>query len=109
MNTTATVTMPLILANKSEYAYASLYEQYSPPLYGLIIKFAPDKETANNILRESFLKIWIDLDCYTLANGTLLHWMTGITMRQCRETLNLSKTQLLNKLMPKAIVLKIAN
>lgn len=71
---------------KGEHAaYMMLYKQYSPALYGVIVRMCRDRDTANDLLQQSFIKIWENRGSYDPAKGKFYTW----AYRICRNvTLN---------------------
>jgi RNA polymerase sigma-70 factor (ECF subfamily) len=59
-----------------------LYERYSAALYGVISRIINDDHLAEDVLQESFVKIWKNVDEYDLNRGRLFTWMLNI----CRNT-----------------------
>jgi RNA polymerase sigma-70 factor (ECF subfamily) len=79
-----------------EFGY--LYDQYASGLWGLILKFTTDSVSAEKILEESFINIWNHIEEYDLEKTTLPRWMVSITVSQCVRRLNLSKTELIDRI-----------
>lgn len=59
-----------------------LYKLYSASLYGIIMKVAKNEDMAQDILQESFVKIWKSVNQYDEGKGKLFTWMA----RLCRNT-----------------------
>lgn len=55
-----------------------LYQRFSAPLYGLIVKTIGNQEDAAEILQDVFLKIWQRGSQYQEDKGSLLGWMMRI-------------------------------
>ncbi len=55
-----------------------LYDQYSPALYGVILKIVRSEETACDVLQDTFIKIWTHGNQYDARKGTLFTWMLNI-------------------------------
>ncbi|CAN5287305.1 sigma-70 family RNA polymerase sigma factor [soil metagenome] len=55
-----------------------LYDHYSAALFGVIFRIVQDKETAEDVLQESFLKIWNNSASYDSAKGKLYTWLLNI-------------------------------
>ena len=66
------------LKKRDRNAFDYLYSKYSGALYTVILNILPDKETANDILQEVFVKIWRQLDQYDPAKGRLFTWMLNV-------------------------------
>lgn len=76
-----------LLQNKDTQAFNYLYDNYSGALYGLIYKMVEDKELAEDILQEAFLKIWNNIGTYDSIKGRLFTWMLNITRNLTIDTL----------------------
>jgi RNA polymerase sigma-70 factor (ECF subfamily) len=70
----------LVFSLKERYkdAFEYLYTKYSGALYTTILHIVPEKESANDILQEVFVKIWRQIDQYDTAKGRLFTWMLNI-------------------------------
>lgn len=74
-----------LLRNKNQESFSNLYDSYSRALYGVTFKMVNDKELAEDILQEVFIKIWEHIDKYDSSKGTLFTWMINITRNSCRD------------------------
>jgi RNA polymerase sigma factor (sigma-70 family) len=68
----------LLLKQRQEPAFNYLYDHYSGSLYSVIIGIVPDKELANDLLQEVFVKIWKQIDSYDNTKGRLFTWMLNV-------------------------------
>ena len=68
----------LLLKEREQSAFSYLYDHYSGALYSIILSILPDKELANDVLQEVFVKIWRQVDSYNAAKGRLFTWMMNI-------------------------------
>ncbi len=68
----------LLLRQREQSAFSYLYDNYSGALYGIILSIVPDKELANDVLQEVFVKIWRQVDSYDASKGRLFTWMMNI-------------------------------
>ncbi|PSR57266.1 hypothetical protein AHMF7605_11530 [Adhaeribacter arboris] len=59
-------------------ALTALYQAYSPALYGIILRIVRAEPTAEDVLQECFLKIWITFHLYDQAKGRLFTWLINI-------------------------------
>jgi RNA polymerase sigma factor (sigma-70 family) len=76
-----------LLQNRDVQAFSYLYDNYCGALYGIIYKMVEDKELAEDILQESFVKIWNNFSNYNNAKGRLFTWMLNITRNLAIDTL----------------------
>ena len=69
--------LPLLL-KKDDRSFKILYDNYSKSLYGIIFNLIKDKEEAEDVLQEVFVKIWKNIDTYNTSKGRLYTWMLNI-------------------------------
>jgi len=67
-----------MLKQRTRESFDELYEKYSPALYGIICKIVNDATAAEDVLQESFVKIWKNIDNYTEEKGSLFTWVLSI-------------------------------
>lgn len=70
--------MVLMLKQRQEQAFGYLYDHYSGSLYAVILNIVPDRELANDLLQEVFIKIWKQIDSYDQLKGRLFTWMLNV-------------------------------
>ena len=68
----------LALRNREKIAIEALYDMYSSSLYGVILRIVIDTATAEDILQETFVKIWNSFSGYSTEKGRLFTWMVNI-------------------------------
>lgn len=84
-----------LLKAKSREGFDYLYRQYSAALYGVICKVIMDEETARDVLQESFVKIWNNIEKFDPTKGRLYTWM-----------LNVSRNSAIDKMRSKGEIMK---
>jgi RNA polymerase sigma factor (sigma-70 family) len=57
---------------------ATLYTMYSPALLGIILRIIKFDEIAEDVLQETFVKIWKSIDQYQESKGRLFTWMARL-------------------------------
>jgi RNA polymerase sigma-70 factor (ECF subfamily) len=67
-----------LLKLRQQTAFSYLYDNYAPALYGIIVSIVPDRELANDVLQEVFVKIWKQVSTYDASKGRLFTWMMNI-------------------------------
>jgi RNA polymerase sigma-70 factor (ECF subfamily) len=67
-----------LLKEKQQSAFGYLYDNYSGSLYTVILSIVPDKDMADDVLQEVFLKIWRQIESYDSIKGRLFTWMMNI-------------------------------
>jgi RNA polymerase sigma-70 factor (ECF subfamily) len=66
------------LKNREKIAIEALYDMYSSSLYGVISRIIADTATAEDLLQETFVKIWNSFSAYNAEKGRLFTWMVNI-------------------------------
>jgi len=59
-------------------AFAALYRETGPKLFGVSLRIVRERHLAEEILQESFVAIWRRAGDYEPARGTPLTWMAAI-------------------------------
>lgn len=62
--------------NKSHYEY--LYDRYAATLYGAILTIITKPAIAEEVLQDTFIRIWDKIDSYDPDRGRLFTWMVNI-------------------------------
>ena len=78
----------LALRNKDKIAMEALYDMYSASLFGVISRIIADSAIAEDVLQESFVKIWHSFAGYDATKGRLFTWMVNIA-----RNLSIDKTR----------------
>ncbi|WP_183563569.1 RNA polymerase sigma factor [Mucilaginibacter sp. SP1R1] len=68
----------LSLRNHEKIAIEALYDMYSASLYGVISRIVIDTAIAEDVLQETFVKIWHSFSSYSSEKGRLFTWMVNI-------------------------------
>lgn len=74
------------LSNKDEKALEELVKRYLPLIYGFVRKYTGNQDTASDIVQETFVKVWQNLNkfdqsksfkawIFTIAKRTALDWL----------------------------------
>jgi RNA polymerase sigma factor (sigma-70 family) len=56
----------------------ALYDMYSASLFGVIVRIVQKQELAEDLLQDTFLKIWNSFDSYDEKKGRLFTWMVNL-------------------------------
>ncbi len=76
-----------LLQRRDQTAFAYLYDNYSAALNGVIARMVDDTQLAEDILQETFVKIWNNFGQYDATKGRLFTWMINITRNLTIDTL----------------------
>lgn len=78
-----------LIKDRDEKGLSMLYDNYAPALLGIINGIVQHRETAEEILQESFLKVWEGIEGYNNKRGTLFTWMATIARRKAIDKVRL--------------------
>ena len=67
-----------LLKDKDQRGFTILYNNYSTALYGLLNKIIQSSDDANDLLQDTFLKIWRNIGNYDSSKGSIFTWMMNI-------------------------------
>ncbi|HMD00974.1 MAG TPA: sigma-70 family RNA polymerase sigma factor [Ferruginibacter sp.] len=76
-----------LLQNRDQKAFSYLYDNYAGALNGIIYRMVENRELAEDILQEAFVKIWNNFSNYDTVKGRLFTWMLNITRNLTIDTL----------------------
>jgi RNA polymerase sigma-70 factor (ECF subfamily) len=79
--------------DKDRKAFQELYKACSPKLYSLALRFLKRSGLAEEILQESFLKIWNSAHLYNPHKGKAMTWMATITRNKSLDKLRTLKAK----------------
>lgn len=68
-----------LIEKKDGKAYTHLYNMYSKSLFAVISNLIKNREEAEDVLQDVFVKIWKNIDSYNSDKGRLYTWMLNIT------------------------------
>ena len=66
------------LQRHDKIAAEALYDMYSAALFGVILRIIQNNEVAEDLLQETFVKIWNSFPSYSADKGRLFTWMVNI-------------------------------
>ncbi len=82
-----------LLQERNDKAISLLYEHYGDTLYGVALKVVRDEELAQDVLQESFVKIWRKSDSYDATKAKLFTWLFRITRNTAIDKLRSLNTK----------------
>ncbi len=82
-----------LLRERDEKAISLLYDNYADTLYGVAYKVVKDEELAQDIVQESFVKIWKKSDSYDETKAKLFTWLFRITRNTAIDKLRSLNTK----------------
>lgn len=72
---------------KDDKAFTLLYDMYAKSLFGVISNLIKDKEEAEDVLQETFIKIWKGIDTYNESKGRFFTWILNIARNSAIDKL----------------------
>jgi len=66
------------LTSQDKDAFSYLYDNYSGALYGTLLRIVTEEDVAQDLLQETFVKIWKSFPSYNAEKGRLYTWMVNI-------------------------------
>lgn len=66
------------LQRQDRNALSKLYDMYSSALYGVVLRIVQSPELAQQVLQDTFLKVWRNSGSYDSSKGRLFTWLLNI-------------------------------
>jgi len=70
---------------KSRAGAAALYDMYANSLFGIINRIVKNTEMAEDVLQESFIKVWDSFDQYDASKGRFFTWISCIARNKAKD------------------------
>lgn len=87
-----------LLERGDKKAIHLLYENYADALYGVIKKIITDDDTAQDVLQESFVKVWRYSKKYDATKAKLFTWLYRIAYNTAIDKVRSLKTKIDNEI-----------
>jgi RNA polymerase sigma-70 factor, ECF subfamily len=75
------------IAEGDDSAFTSLYERFSPPLYGMAFRMMNDAKEAEDVLQEGFTYIWRKATSYDSSRSSPFAWAVMIVRNKAIDRL----------------------
>ena len=72
------VELVALIRERSSEGFNILYKNYSDALYGVISRIVLNTTTAEDLLQDTFVKIWKNIESYDECKGSFFTWMLNI-------------------------------
>lgn len=76
-----------LLQRQDKQAFSYLYDNYAAALNNVIFRMVEDMALSEDILQETFVKIWHNFNQYDPSKGRLFTWMLNLTRNLTIDTL----------------------
>jgi RNA polymerase sigma-70 factor (ECF subfamily) len=70
-----------------------LYSRYSRVVYGLALRILANSEQAEDVVQETFWRVWSRSATFQAGNGQFAPWMFGIARNHCIDELRRRKSR----------------
>jgi len=88
----------VLIRERNQKAFAYLYDNYSKALFGVINNIVNNQEESEDVLQNSFLKIWNNFDSYDASKGRLYTWMLNISRNMAIDCTRSKHEKIKNKI-----------
>jgi RNA polymerase sigma-70 factor (ECF subfamily) len=85
-------------------AFETLYRSVAPRLHGVALRFMGRRDLAEDVLQESFVRIWNNASRYQAHLSAPLTWMINITRNQAIDQLRKHRDRPLSEVEEQALV-----
>ncbi len=68
-------------------AFELLYDRYSSAVYGLALRMLGASQAAEEVVQETFLRVWRRSATFKTGRGEVISWLLGITHNLCIDAL----------------------
>lgn len=79
-------------------AFAELYRRTAPRLFGLCVRMLRDRDTAEDVLQESFVTVWRRASAFDATRGSAITWLITLTRNRAIDRLRSQRETLLEPL-----------
>jgi RNA polymerase sigma-70 factor (ECF subfamily) len=75
------------IARQEEAALAALYDRHARVLYALALRIVGDRELAQEVLQDTFLRCWNGAERYDPDRGHVVAWLVGVVRHRAIDLL----------------------
>ena len=87
-----------LIRDRNQKAFAYLYDNYSKALFGVIDSIIKNQEESEDVLQNTFLKIWNNFDSYDASKGRLYTWMLNVARNLAIDSTRSKHEKIKNKI-----------
>jgi RNA polymerase sigma-70 factor (ECF subfamily) len=81
------------VAQEDSTALELLYHRYAPMVMGVVIKILQDRAAAEEVVQETFWRVWDKADTFQAQRGSFTSWMFSIARRLAIDVLRRRKAR----------------
>lgn len=79
-----------LLRNRDEKGLTLMYDRYAPTLLGIIVRIVKRRDIGEEVLQQSFLKAWDNIEKYNVEKGNFFTWLMTIARRTSIDQVRLA-------------------
>lgn len=77
-----------LVVDRNTKAFKTLYQRYELPIYNFILRYTAKRELAQDLLQETFIRIWIAAHTFNLDKGNFKGWLFTIALNITRSEMS---------------------
>ncbi len=77
-----------LVADRNTNALTALYERYGKSLYNFILRYTNHRELSEDLLQETFTKVWFGSHTFNPVKGTFKAWLFTIGINLTRNEMS---------------------
>ena len=85
--------MSLVGNNGDEGAFAEIYDRHSRPAYSLAYRLMGERQAAEDLVQDAFLKVWRAAGSYRVRRGSARTWVLSIVHNRGLDQLRTSASR----------------
>ena len=86
-----------LLSQGDKKAISLAYKNYADALFGIIIRIVKTKEIAEEVLQDTFVKVWSNASKFDKSKGRLFTWFANIARNSAIDMVRSARYQKLQK------------
>lgn len=79
------------VAGSSSQALETLYDRYASSVMGVVLRILHNRETAEEVVQETFWRVWDKADSFDVQRGSFSAWLFSIARRYAIDRLRREK------------------
>lgn len=93
------ITAPLVarLQQRDRTAASELYDRYAGAIYGMVLRIVKKQEFAEEIVQDTFVKVWRNIDSYDQTKGKFFTWIFNIARQEAIDKKRSKENKALEK------------
>lgn len=80
-----------LVAAGDRQAYADLYDRFSGPLYGTVLRILRDPAEAQDVVHDTFVAIWDKATTFETARGSAFSWVITLARNRAIDRVRMRK------------------